>query len=95
VAGAALSILSLALFGRFGVADLLLAAKLAPALVLGYWLSGPLKRVADAGWLRPAMLTLCLAAALLLIYKGTVGVMASEAAARAEAAAAEAEGMQD
>jgi uncharacterized membrane protein YfcA len=77
VAGAAISIASLALFGEFGVADLLLALKLAPAMVLGYWLSGPVKRATDAGLMRPAMLALCIAAAGLLIWKGAAALLAA------------------
>lgn len=70
VAGALISILALALFGEFTWTHLALSVKLLPALVLGFWLSGPIKRFTDRGWMRPAMLVLCAAASALLFVRG-------------------------
>lgn len=73
VVGGLISILSLALFGAFHWNDLLLSAKLAPAMLIGYWLSPALQRHTDRGWMRPAMLGLCIAAAALLLAEGFGG----------------------
>lgn len=70
VAGALVSILSLAAFGEFTWTSLALSVKLLPALVLGFWLSGPIKRFTDRGWMRPAMLVLCAAASAVLFARG-------------------------
>jgi hypothetical protein len=70
VAGGCASIASLALFGAFDLTELAFALKLVPALILGFWLSGPLKRVTDRGWMRPAMLVLCVAASVTLLARG-------------------------
>ena len=69
-AGALISILSLALFGAFDATELLFALSLLPGLALGFWVSGPLKRITDRGWMRPAMLVLCVAASVTLILRG-------------------------
>ncbi len=73
VVGGLVSILSLALFGAFTWGDLLLSLKLLPALLIGTWLSRPLTRYMDGGWMRPAMLVLCAAAAALLLIRALVG----------------------
>ena len=70
VAGALISILALAMFGEFTWTHLALSVKLLPALVLGFWLSGPIKRFTDRGWMRPAMLVLCAAASAMLFVRG-------------------------
>lgn len=69
VVGGVVSILSLALFGAFGWGDLLLSAKLLPALVIGTWLSRPVSRRVDKGWMRPAMLVLCAVASAILLAR--------------------------
>lgn len=71
--GGIISILSLAAFGAFGWRDLALSLTLAPAMLLGYLLSPLLQRHTDRGWMRPAMLTLCVGAAALLLAKGAAG----------------------
>lgn len=73
VVGGIVSILSLALFGAFGWADLALSLKLLPALVIGTWLSKPVSRYVDGGWMRPAMLLLCAAASALLLFRALSG----------------------
>ncbi|NBB83683.1 MAG: TSUP family transporter [Alphaproteobacteria bacterium] len=70
VAGALVSILSLAAFGEFTWTELALSVKLLPALVVGFWLSRPITRFTDRGWMRPAMLVLCVAASALLFARG-------------------------
>ncbi|MEO1222746.1 MAG: sulfite exporter TauE/SafE family protein [Pseudomonadota bacterium] len=69
MAGGIVSILSLAAFGAFDWSDLLLGAKLLPALLIGIWLSGSLTHFTDRGWMRPAMLALCAGAAVLLLLR--------------------------
>ncbi len=75
VVGGLISILSLALFGAFHWSDLVLSAKLAPAMLIGYWLSPLLQRHTDRGWMRPAMLALCIAAAAVLLVEGFGGAV--------------------
>lgn len=67
--GALVSVLSLAVFGEFTWTDLLFTVKLLPALLIGFWLSGSIKRFTDRGWMRPAMLSMCALAATILIYR--------------------------
>lgn len=80
VVGGIVSILSLALFGAFGWSDIIVSLKLLPALVIGTWLSKPVSRYVDKGWLRPAMLVLCAAAAALLLFRALSGEGWTEAA---------------
>ena len=68
--GGLISILSLAAFGELGRADLVFSLTLLPAMLVGYLLSPLLARHTDRGWMRPAMLALCVAAASLLLVKG-------------------------
>jgi hypothetical protein len=82
--GGFISILSLAGFGAFGIGDLLLSLKLIPAMLIGYWLSPFLQRYTDRGWMRPAMLGLCMAAAALLLARGAIGLLATPAPASAQ-----------
>ncbi|MEM7695978.1 MAG: sulfite exporter TauE/SafE family protein [Pseudomonadota bacterium] len=68
--GACLSMAMLALFGAFGVADILRGAALVPFAVLGFALSGRLVRHPEAPKLvRPAVLALCVGASVLLIAR--------------------------
>jgi hypothetical protein len=67
VVGAFLSIVALALFGRFGWHDVELSLKLVPALLLGFALSVPGARLVDKGRVRTAMLALSGASALVLL----------------------------
>lgn len=70
--GALVSVLSLSAFGAFTWSDLLFTVKLLPALLIGFWLSGSIKRFTDRGWMRPAMLSMCALAATILIYRAMV-----------------------
>lgn len=79
--GGLISILSLAAFGALGRADIAFSLTLLPAMLLGYLLSPLLARHTDRGWMRPAMLTLCVAAASLLLVKGVAGFAAGPPAA--------------
>jgi uncharacterized membrane protein YfcA len=74
--GGLISILSLTAFGQLGLADLTLSLALLPAMLLGYLLSPLLARHTDRGWMRPAMLALCVGAAALLLVKGVAGLAA-------------------
>lgn len=78
--GGAVSMLSLAAFGAFGRADLVLGLALAPAMLAGYALSPLLARRTDRGWMRPAMLALCVGAAAVLLADGAVEVLGAVAA---------------
>ena len=74
--GGTISVLSLAAFGELGRGDVALSLTLLPAMLLGYLLSPLLARHTDRGWMRPAMLALCVAAAGLLLVKGVAGFAA-------------------
>jgi uncharacterized membrane protein YfcA len=74
--GGLISILSLTAFGQLGLADLTLSLALLPAMLLGYLLSPLLARHTDRGWMRPAMLALCVGAAGLLLAEGVAGLAA-------------------
>jgi hypothetical protein len=52
--------------------------------VLGYLLSPLLARHTDRGWMRPAMLALCIGAAALLLVKGVAGLLDAPRAAEAQ-----------
>jgi uncharacterized membrane protein YfcA len=71
--GGFVSILSLAAFGAFGWRDVGSSLTLAPAMVVGYLLSPYLQRRTDRGWMRPAMLALCIGAATLLLVRSATG----------------------
>jgi uncharacterized membrane protein YfcA len=79
--GGFISILSLAGFGAFGLHDLALSLQLLPAMLVGYLLSPLLARHTDRGWMRPAMLALCVGAAALLTVKGVAGFVGEPRAA--------------
>ena len=68
-AGALISILSLIGFGAFDRSEMVLALSLIPALLVGFALSGFFKPYTDNGWMRPAMLILCVLASLTLLAR--------------------------
>jgi uncharacterized membrane protein YfcA len=72
VVGSLVSIVTLALVGRFGWADLRLGAALLPATAVGYVLSGPAVRVMDRGYTRLGVLAVSTAAALVLLARRVV-----------------------
>ncbi|MEM7444989.1 MAG: sulfite exporter TauE/SafE family protein [Pseudomonadota bacterium] len=73
VSGGTVSIIALAAFGAFGWSDIVLSLKLLPALLIGTWLSRPVARFFDTGWMRPGMLGLCVAASILLLWRALSG----------------------
>lgn len=56
VVGVTMSLIGLAMVGRFGLAEMRLAALLIPAVLVGYAVSRRLARILDRGYLRPAIL---------------------------------------
>jgi len=86
VVGGIVSVLSLALFGAFGWSDLFLSLKLLPALLIGAWLSKPVSRHVDNGWMRPAILVLCAAASALLLFRALTGDAGADVAGLVDAA---------
>lgn len=69
-AGYVVSIIALAWAGLFGTRELMLSLTLAPGVLIGFALSRPLSRMLDEAWLRPAILILASASALILIVRG-------------------------
>jgi hypothetical protein len=69
IMGSLLSMLTLALVGRFGAAEAWLGLLLVPGTVLGYALSPPLVRWIDRGYTRGAVLSLSAAAGLVLVLR--------------------------
>jgi uncharacterized protein len=67
VLGAAMSVAALASAGRVGLAELRTAGLLVPFLLVGFALSGPARRWVDVRWLRPLLLGVSSAGAVLLI----------------------------
>ncbi|MCP2329948.1 sulfite exporter TauE/SafE family protein [Actinoalloteichus caeruleus] len=67
--GSTLSVLALAVGGQVGTTELVAAAALLPFLLAGFALSGPLRRVVDAGLLRRALLGVTAFSAVLLIAR--------------------------
>jgi uncharacterized membrane protein YfcA len=75
VAGSSMSLVGLAAVGRFGLDELLLAAVLAPAVLVGYVASLGLARWLDRGRTRTAILVVsALSAALVLVQELGWGV---------------------
>ena len=70
--GAALSLAGLGVGGQLVWRDLLLALLLVPLLVLGFVLSGPIRRYVDAGHTRTAVLCVCAASALVLLARSVL-----------------------
>ena len=67
VLGAAFSIVGLSATGQLPIRDLVVAAGMTPIVLLGFLLSGPLRRHLDHGSVRIGLLTLCAASAATLI----------------------------
>lgn len=67
--GHVVSMAALAVAGELGLTQLLAALALLPALLVGDALAGPLRRVLDGGWTRPAVLGLCTASSLALLAR--------------------------
>jgi len=67
--GTPLAIGALALAGRFGTGDLVIAAWLVPALLVGAAISHPLRGAVDKGWIAPAVYALSSAGAATLLIR--------------------------
>ncbi|MEU7583945.1 TSUP family transporter [Streptomyces sp. NPDC041068] len=76
-AGTLLSLGSLTVVGRLSGEQLAFGALLLPAVVVGFALSGPVRRHVDgSGRMRGAVLALAVVAALVLIVRGLVAIFA-------------------
>jgi uncharacterized membrane protein YfcA len=73
VVGSVLSLTGLFLGGQFGGDALRAAATMVPFLVAGFALSGPVRRLLDHGWTRPAVLAMAGAGALALLGQVAFG----------------------
>jgi uncharacterized protein len=71
--GTVLSAGSLAATGHLGTHELLLAALLAPFLVLGFVLSGPVRKIVEGGRIRYALLAFAAISAMALIGRSLLG----------------------
>lgn len=71
--GTVMSVAALAATGQVHGEPVLKAALLLPFLLAGFLLSGPLRRVLDAGWMRPAVLTVAAVSAVILITRSVLG----------------------
>jgi uncharacterized membrane protein YfcA len=69
VVGASLSIVMLALVGRFGIPELLSAVALVPGILVGFLVSGHGARLLDRGYTRAGVLVVSAAAGLAVILK--------------------------
>jgi uncharacterized protein len=72
VPGGVFSQTALAASGRFGWSEAGLGASLMPAIVIGFMLSGPFGRFLDRGWLRPTLLSVSAAAAVVAIVRAVL-----------------------
>ena len=73
VVTAVLSLALLAVVGRFGLDDVGTSLMLLPGVLVGFALSGPLRRYVDRGATRPLVLGLSALAALIAIAEGLLG----------------------
>jgi uncharacterized protein len=73
VVTAILSLALLAAVGHFAVHDLWTSLTLLPAVVIGFALSGPLRKYVDRGGTRPFVLGLSALAAVIAIVEGLLG----------------------
>jgi uncharacterized membrane protein YfcA len=71
--GAVLSVGGLLVGGRVTGDHLVAAAALLPFVVAGFLLSGPVRRVLDRGWVRPAVLVVSVGGAVVLLVRAAVG----------------------
>ena len=71
-AGACLSLVALAVVGRFGAQEAVWAAAMLPGVLLGFLISNRVKRVLDGGYTRPAVLLVASAGGIAVILKQLV-----------------------
>lgn len=69
VVGVTISLIGLAMVGRFGWMEVALAAALIPGILTGFLVSRHTARALDRGYLRPAVLIVSAASAVLVIAK--------------------------
>ena len=69
VVGILLSLTALHLVGRFGRQEIILAALLLPGTLLGFLLSQHTARIFDRGYIRPAVLTVSAASAVVVVLR--------------------------
>lgn len=70
LSGIVLAVGALAAVGRVEGWHVRLALELAPALLLGVWLSFRLTSLLDRGWLRPAVLTFAAVSGVVIVVRG-------------------------
>jgi uncharacterized protein len=70
--GASLSLVFLGFAGELDLTTLVLAVAYLPCLVIGFALSRPLRRVLPARYVRPLVLAVCAASALVLLVRSLV-----------------------
>jgi uncharacterized membrane protein YfcA len=73
VGGGVLSVVGLAIGGELTGSQAVTAVALVPAVLVGFALSGPLRRHVDAGRTRLAVLVVCAVSALALLGRAVVG----------------------
>ncbi|HVL81563.1 MAG TPA: sulfite exporter TauE/SafE family protein [Actinomycetota bacterium] len=69
VVGASLSLVTLAVVGRFGPEQVKASAALIPGLLVGFAVSSRTKAALDKGWTRPAVLGLCAVSAVAVLVR--------------------------
>jgi uncharacterized membrane protein YfcA len=73
IGGAVVSLAGLAIGGELRGAQAATAAALVPALIVGFALSGPLRRHVDAGRTRATVLVVCAVSAVVLLGRAVMG----------------------
>ncbi|WP_457565250.1 TSUP family transporter, partial [Caldithrix abyssi] len=68
ILGTIVSLISLAIVGKFTLADVHRGLWLLPGVLLGFFFSKKTARILDRGYLRPAILTLTTLAAMAIIF---------------------------
>lgn len=71
--GSTTSLIGLAIGGQVDGEPVTKAALLLPFMVVGFLLSSPLRRIVDAGWMRPAVLAVACGSAVALIARSLLG----------------------
>jgi uncharacterized membrane protein YfcA len=67
--GTLIAIFSLFLIDKFGINEIILSIGMIPAIVMGFYLSGKTAQYLDRGFIRPAVLVISTASALVVIVK--------------------------
>lgn len=69
VVGTSFTLLGLVVADRLGTEHIPWIFAMIPAIIIGYFLSGPMLPIVDRGWTRPAVLVLSAAAAVVLLVR--------------------------